>query len=176
MLRSICEELTVALVNNKVIKSENRDFYIYGLEMFFFQAAFCGLVIISALFTHTVIESLIFLVAFSTLRQQTGGYHCDSMGMCLLVSFFIYLIMILLNFFVLDGIGTSEIAVSAISMIIIFIFSPLSSENKPFTKDENIKCRKMSLLLTGLYFVIYSVSCYFNLYAVAIALFRHWRQ
>lgn len=174
MFRKISENIAGMLVANDIVTDENRDAYIYGLELLIPQILFyIGLLIIS-LFTKTLLLSFLFVVTYKALRQYTGGFHCKSAEVCLIVSVLIYLILILLFYFHLKIVDMLMITASMTASVILFRFSPVEDKNKPLDNIEKTKYRNLSIIANIIAISLIIISFFLNLreifYAVAWSL------
>lgn len=162
MYKVLSECITASLVNHKIIDIKEQEFYVYGLELMLSKAVFYAVVIILSLLTNSFVVSILFLIAYMSLRQYTGGYHCKTSGLCFLLSVFIYLIMVLLyrlSFLQVEWILYG----SAVLMLpVTVLFAPIESANKPITSDEWLECKRKSVTLTIVYLAIVLVSACFQ--------------
>ena len=69
-------KLADLLVENGTSDSEYRDIIAYGLSMAIEYAFNIATTITLGVLFNRVLESLVFLCAFSFLRTYAGGYHC----------------------------------------------------------------------------------------------------
>lgn len=99
MFKILADESALLLISHKIIDEENRDAYTYGLELFFEKAFLYAIIFIIAIFTKTILFSIAFIVTYKALRQYTGGFHCKTAEMCLVISILIYLIALLIFLF-----------------------------------------------------------------------------
>lgn len=158
MFRKLSESIAGLLITNNIVSDENREAYIYGLELLFPQIIFYLGILVIAIFTKTILLSLLFLITYKVLRQYTGGYHCKSAEMCLVVSILIYIILLLLFYFNSEIIDMVLVIVSVIVSGIILRFSPIEDKNKPLDNLEKRKYRKLSIAITlvAVFFIIIS--------------------
>lgn len=138
MFKTLADESAHLLISHKIIDEENREAYTYGLELFFEKAFLYALISIIAILTNTLLFSIVFIVTYKALRQYTGGFHCKTAEMCLVISILIYLlalVIFLVNYHTFEFI----LAISTIvSSIVILVFSPIESKNRPLDVDEKI--------------------------------------
>lgn len=174
MFRKVSESIAGLLIANDIVSDENRDAYIYGLELLIPQILFyIGLLVIS-LFTKTLLLSLLFVVTYKVLRQYTGGFHCKSAEACLVVSVLIYLILLLLFYFHSTIVDMLLITASIIASAIIFRFSPIEDKNKLLDDIEKRKCRRLSIIVAITAISLTVISFFLNFkeifYAIAWSL------
>lgn len=163
MIKKLTVTLALTLLNNSIISKDQYDIYLYGLELLIPKFVFYSLVGIISILTDTFIPSFIFIIAYKGIRQYTGGYHSNSPERCLLVSILIYicLIILLYNFNLI--IRVSLLAFSAVSVIIIFLLSPLEHKNKPIDTNDKARYRKNSHMIAC---AIFFISIFFYSYNI----------
>ncbi len=163
MFKKIADEITILLITHNVVLEEKREAYTYGLELFFEKLFFYGIIFIIALFTQTLAFSTLFIFLYKMLRQYTGGFHCKTAENCLVVSVMIYLIILLLYKLNLNLIEFALIMGTFISIIIVFIFSPRESKNRPLENEEKIRYRVRSIVIAVITALIAAVSYRINI-------------
>lgn len=155
MIDSLSRYITQRLVNNNIIDFDDIDIYIYGFQLFFatlFKGI--GLLIIGATLGY-IKEILVFIATFSVLRVYAGGYHSPSYLKCFIITVIFTLISILggelltyLNHFYLT------LGILIIATILILIYAPVDSENRPLTESEHKRYRKISIFIIMLQVLI----------------------
>lgn len=148
MFRKLSESVANLLITNNIVVEGNREAYIYGLELLFPQILFYFGILVIAIFTKTILLSLLFVISYKVLRQYTGGFHCKSAEACLVVSILMYLPLLLLFKLNLDLVDMMLLVTSIIASIILFWFSPIEDGNKPLDSTEKSVYRKLSIILT----------------------------
>ena len=148
MLHNISRELSVLLAAKKIISIENIDVYAYGLELFLFKLFFYFIVLILAFVTNAFWVSILFLMMFLGLRQYSGGYHCKTSGMCIVVSLLIYLIFVGIYIFQINEIALALEILSVFSFAVIALFAPVDNENKVLGQDEKKKYHAKSVVFS----------------------------
>lgn len=135
MLYLIADKIALWIFDNR---NENIELYRYGLELFI-SSFFCSLVLLAfGLVTASIIESIIFIVAFSALRIYTGGYHANSYSLCTLITVAIYALILFFyrRFTFVVQSNTVSILVFAFSLIMILLFSPVRNQQKRIDKNK----------------------------------------
>ncbi len=174
MFRKLSESIANLLITNNIVADENREAYIYGLELLFPQILFYFGILVIAIFTKTILLSLLFVISYKVLRQYTGGFHCKRAEVCLVVSILMYLPLLWLFNLNLAIIDMVLIITSIIASIVIFWYSPIEDRNKPLDSTEKRVYRKLSIILTII--AIFAVLICFSLnirvifYAIAWSL------
>lgn len=183
MFKNLADEAALLLITHNVIAEEKREAYTYGFELFFEKLFFYGIVFIIALLTRTLLFSALFIFAYKMLRQYTGGFHCKTAELCLVVSVLIYLVVMLLYMVDMNRIEFVLAIGALVSTIIIFIFSPRENINRPLEDGEKKKYRTVSIIIStitaivatvsyklDISFLFYSTSCSLTADAVLIIL------
>lgn len=160
MFKNCADKLSLMLALNKIISYDNLEAYSYGIELFLFKGTFFLIVLIISLLTNTFIISAIFIISYTLIREYSGGYHCKTAEMCLLVSIFIYLILLMLFKLNLPQIENALFILSLLSIVPIFIFSPVENINKPLTESEKKKFKVVAIII-GLALLTASLLTYF---------------
>lgn len=183
MFKNLADDAAILLITHHIVSEEKREAYTYGFELLFEKLFFYGIILIIALLTKTLIFSVLFVFSYKMLRQYTGGFHCKTAEVCLVVSVLIYLLVLLLYMLNFD-LAEFILSISAmVSLIIIFLFSPRESKNRPLENEEKKKYRTLSIIIataTAIIAVIfyrlnisllfYSTSCSLTADAVLIIL------
>lgn len=150
---------------------ENLEEYIYGIELFFSSFVSTILMLIIGICINSLIESIIFMVSFSTLRIYTGGYHSKSFLLCNISTLTVYIINILaykLLFEYLVGMYIS-IPIFVITFMLILIFSPVENENNQLEKAEYISCKIKAIIVMSIETIAFFVLLYiFRFESIAI--------
>ena len=163
VFENIVDDLAIMLVEKKIIKPENREFYFYGLQLAISKLFFFAVILIISIFTKTLLVSTAFVFMYSTIRQFSGGYHCSSEVSCFFVSILLYLIMILFYDIDMHG-GKIFLCIStAVSVLLIMIFSPIEHKNKPLSVDERKRYGLISKIVAVVLAVTVCVSLLLNI-------------
>ncbi len=163
MFKNLADDTAVMLITHNIVAEEKREAYTYGFELLFESLFFFGITFIIALLTKTLIFSTLFIFSYKMLRQYTGGFHCKTAEMCLAVSIIIYLVILLLYMMNVDLIEFSLAIGVFISTIIIFIFSPRESKNRPLESREKKKYRVMSIVIAAIIALVAAISYRLNI-------------
>lgn len=136
MLKSIAEEVTVVMAANDIIKTEEMEAYTYGLELLIPKVILYVVILVVSLITDTFLMSVAFVILLMSLRRYSGGFHCKTAEICVIVSFLMYLLAIFGYEFV-SFIPNMVYGVSTVlSSVIVLIFSPVEDKNRPLDETE----------------------------------------
>lgn len=141
MIHILAVKATGYLIKNEVGKAEDKESYIYGMELIMEKVLTYLALLILALYFKLLIPSLLFVTFFVLLRGYTGGYHANTYAGCFVGTILMYLacsqvVAPLLQknkMFLLPGL--------IITAIIILKLAPVNHPNLELNSIEIIKCR-----------------------------------
>lgn len=146
MFAEIAEWLTSNLEENRVIQSEDRELYKFGLEQFMMIALNLITTLAIGLIFRCLVPIIVFMAVYIPLRSFAGGFHAKTPLRC-----YIYSVMILVcaalafKYLTLDGIV--YYALTALSFAVIFALAPIDSKNKPLDDIEMTVYRKRARII-----------------------------
>lgn len=109
-----------------------------GLEVIAIKIFFAVIIIIVGLLFGCFFESLVFTIAFTSLRQYSGGYHADSQNKCFVMS--TLMLIISLGIIKLIKIFPQLILplgiFTLISIVYVLVAAPIDTPNKRLDNDE----------------------------------------
>jgi len=147
MVTRISNWIVSRWLKSDVIEKEQFRAYAYGCELLVSDMISNIIVLIAALLMGRVIEMIIFLAVFSSIRVVSGGYHASSYKNCIIVfcssTILIFLITELLiyrNFYGLI------LVLAVVAELVILMFAPVDHPNRPLSKEEMIKYRKKTII------------------------------
>ena len=142
MVHDIANSMTDAMVKNKILISERRDYYAYILEMMIEKIITYSILILISIIMHVTIPTLFFMVFFFSLRERTGGLHFNSFLKCLISTLVIYFLMnsVLITFFLSHD--NLLYVVLSISAVIIMYIANVNHPNLDLDADEVRDCKK----------------------------------
>lgn len=155
------------LIKNKMADIEERDIYIYGIEVILLNGGLLLMFLIISLFSKTMINFLAYLIFFFPLRIFSGGYHTKTSERCFVMSTIMYGISVAITKFLpLLYLNFYWWTAGVVSVLIILIFAPLINANNPLNKVQQKRNRIIVylLLITDLVFFIL---CYIFHWTVA---------
>ncbi|WP_353093125.1 accessory gene regulator B family protein [Tissierella praeacuta] len=142
----ICKSILKELNSKNIIKEDDMEVYYYGLQLLIATLFKCLGILIIAAFTGIVKETVVFIIFFSSLRIQAGGYHAKTVLNCFIGTIILISISIILVKILFMAYQPYYILISMVASIaLVFLYAPSESENKPLTKEEEIIYRRKSL-------------------------------
>ena len=147
MFYKLSERITDEFEKQRVIVSEDKEIYRYGVQQ--------GLNLAFNLLTTLVIgavcgmfwESILFMAAYMPLRSFAGGYHAKTHLRCYLYS----IVMITVVLLIIRFLPVGRIIYSCLMLvggIVIFLLAPVEDKNKPLDDEEQrVYCIRTRVIL-----------------------------
>lgn len=127
----------------------------YGLQGIYSLIVKLSVVIIIAIITKTINQTLLFLLFYTGIRTYSFGWHAKTNIGCWISSITVYNIIPLLikNYIIPDLIGYIILGISMISMI---LWSPADTKKRPLIRKEHRKkCKIISTTVLIIYIVLF---------------------
>lgn len=143
--------VTNRLVAKGIINADYKEIYRYGLESLFSAALELISIFFLAFLFGNFFETLLFFLTFIPLRLYAGGYHARTHFKCYLLSIMMYMFFSTIIYFTPSNLITCfSLIFSLLSLIIVFLFSPVVHSNRHADKEHKKNCRKISLIIVAL--------------------------
>jgi accessory gene regulator B len=153
------EKLTGILVKYQLIAFEEKEIYRFGIQ----QGIMLLLNFITVLaigFAYDMLfYVLVYIIAYIPLRSYAGGFHAQTHMRCYSYSVIILNTVLLIIKFLFISTSIYHI-ITLISILIIFLLSPVEDINKPLDKVEYITYRKKVRMILFFETVIYFITSY----------------
>lgn len=157
------------LIAQSIIHANDKELYIYGLNKLKGIIINVFMTVMIGFLLDMVIESILFLIVYISLRRYVGGYHAPGPVTCFILS-------TVLVTAVLSGIKYVPVnfyivaAMLIISGLIIFIKAPVESKNRSLSSNEKRVFRNRARIIFSVYALI-AISGYmqFSCFAKCIA-------
>jgi accessory gene regulator B len=150
MIGRLAEILAGVMVNSGAAKESDRDIYVYGLDVLLSTAASVLCILALGLLLGRILGTLIFLAFFIALRSVAGGFHASTHFRCFLVMLAAFAAAMAVLFFTPAEIQRwATLLLAAASLAAVAVLAPAPHENRPASRAELRKFRKLSLLLAS---------------------------
>lgn len=164
-MERISQSIVDFISRNMIVDDEEMlDVYKYGIEITLSSVLNFVLIIISSLILRDITAGAVFMVLFIFLRSYTGGYHAETYLRCniaFVCTFFItYFIAKLFEYIDSD---ISIFAITAISYIPIWIFSPVKNRHKVLNEKKQKRSRIISTVIYFLSLIMIVLLCLHNI-------------
>lgn len=156
------------LCRKGIIKAEDKELYIYGYQLLI--SSFIGilLTLILGIAFGKLFETSLYLVIFISTRQRCGGYHAKHFLTCILSFLSSYLMVMLLESYLLQmDYVLYCILMELIYLITVIRFAPMEHKNKPLSQEVKLINRKKSIQYSVIWITL-SIPAYFLLSEMAI--------
>lgn len=155
LLENAANKLASLFVKQNIIKEEDIRVYAYGIELLLSALVNAACLMLIAVLTATVWQTMLYIIAFGLVRMYAGGIHLKTHVGCVLFMLAFYGVFLLSFFIIPPNIYIFYIPVILIiSYVIIIILSPVQDKNKPLTKYEVYNYRKRARILSTFFLVI----------------------
>ena len=150
--KKLSEKLSLFFVLSNIIKQDDREMYSYSLEVLFSTVInFLVLYLIATLFGR-VWETTLFIIGFIPLRALAGGYHAKTHFRCTLILLLAYTLFLTTTHLILPKqYFYINITFVSVSVICVWLLSPVEDKNKPISSNEKKHYRFRSRLVILLY-------------------------
>ena len=130
------------------------ELWIYDLITFF-------IALIMGLIFGYFVETIIYLIFFSWIRQYCGGYHADTHNKCMSSYFLLYLLFIALLYYS-DLTRNTLMLINVLSCVYIVCNAPVQHCNQPLTlieqKDNRHKAIRIVSIVMFIQILLYLIN------------------
>ena len=158
------------LVRSNVIKEEDAEIYIYGINQLFVSVLNVSSALIIGWVFGAVLEITVFMAAYIPLRTFAGGYHAKTPTRCYILSLII-IIIVLVKIKYFHFFDIIYYIVLTAEVLIILLLSPVEDKNKLLnvTEQKVYKRRVAFITLAELVIILlFKVIGLDNLFTVMI--------
>lgn len=150
----IAKRITAFFIARGVWDREQEDIYEYGVEIVINNLALTMLLVLLGVVTRTVINVLCFIVIFTVLRTQCGGYHANTRIGCGITTIFSVIIVVMLSRICVCREIYVKVLLYFVSIVICIIYAPAENVKKPII-DERKPMLKIGscIIITVLFFI-----------------------
>lgn len=154
-MQKISTGIVDALLENGLIDMEDKDLYIYGVEVVLLKFLHLATMLIIGILLGFFFESALYILLYSILREYAGGYHAKSRFGCYLISWLMMfsVIIILKHSSIIPDVPVYLSVV--FSTAVILILAPMSAENKPLDDVEDRHYKRITTLILFIELLIF---------------------
>lgn len=163
MFHNLAVDIAFLLIKNKIVDIEQRDIYVYGLEVILLNGSLLIVFLIASMLCEAMLNFWAYLILFLPIRSFSGGYHAEKSESCFVLSTIMYGLSIAITaFFPLLYQNWKWTIAGIISVIIILALSPMINENNPLTKSQQKRNRIIVYILLSVDLFVFILSCNLN--------------
>lgn len=148
------------LLNSKVIENSKteKEYYKYGIQITLSSILNILLILSIGFLSSNIIESIIFLVLFISIRQFTGGFHASTYFKCNLSFCIVFISILLMNYMTKHYLNTYiAVLLSLFCVLVILIKCPIENKNKPIPDNRKPIHKTVAAVLGSAYGTIGTV-------------------
>lgn len=144
------------LVNSQIIKAEDIEIYIYGINQILVSILNIASALILGAIFGVFYEIAVFMAAYIPLRTFAGGYHAKTPLRCYVFSMIMLAIVsVSLRYFCIAD--EAYYVILVISIVVILILSPVEDKNKSVNEIEYKIYIKRTAIIVATEFAIYLI-------------------
>lgn len=148
MCVSVSNKLASLLIEYGIIKSDDRDLYVYGIHQACLFILNIATTIVVGLVLGMLWESIIFSLAYIPIRTYAGGYHSKTQLRCYFLSVMIT-VASLLAIKLIPWNGFICAVIILYTGIVVISLAPVEDSNKPLDEQEKAVYRKRTNIILG---------------------------
>lgn len=146
------------------ITDDEQDLYQYGFFILLSQILYLIITSILGILFGTVIESIIFYIAFQFIRRYAGGYHASTETRCEIMSTLSILAsIVVIRLSITYDFQFALLILSAVSAVCIAALCPLDTPEKPLSENEFKYFRKISWSILSVIFLVVIISYFVHM-------------
>ena len=144
LLARLAVKIVNNLVHSGVIKEEDAEIYIYGINQILTSVLNVSSALIIGLVFGVFPEIAVFMAAYIPLRSFAGGYHAKTPLSCYVFSV-IMLIVVSIGLKYLHLADWVYYAVLVAATLVVLVLSPVDDRNKPLAEIEQKVYKKRTM-------------------------------
>lgn len=154
-LNRFCENTVDCLLKTGYLKQAYREWYIYAFQRWLIRTGISSLIFICGTILFGVVECIIYLLGFLTIRKRAGGYHAKTPTKCLMLSLSITLLgMWFCSYIAMKGLTALTFFINVLSLTGLYVFC--NGGPNSFSDDERKTNRRLACV-TGSVLVVLSI-------------------
>lgn len=172
MIKLISSKAACFLCN----EDDEETFELYEYAIYIVLSAILHIItiILLSLCFSMLIEGVVFYASFISIRKFAGGYHAKNSTRCYLFSI-VSSIIILYSIALINSINSCVVmivltVIELFCVVLIFMISPLDTENNPLNSNEKKVYRKNACIISIGVFLLSLLFIVLNLKGVGVSL------
>ncbi len=163
MIGKLASKTAERFIKNPDTYYDKIEIYQYGFFVLYSNLIFLLLTVILGAVLNVILSSIVFYIAFFSIRQYAGGYHAATEARCeILTSLSISACIGVIRLSKVYNFQTALLVISAVSAVCIFILCPLDTPEKPLSDKEFKYFRRISLAILLVIIGVAAVSYFFK--------------
>lgn len=142
MIDKMVQGLVRELETYNVINKEDKEIYLYGVEVFLNNILLMSSVIIVGVLVGQLKYTLLFVLCFPLIRSFTGGYHATKKWKCFVITHTIHLGIVFMWEWLKSSMSYYILLMFLFfSIAMVFCIDPIENKNNPKSIDTLYKHR-----------------------------------
>lgn len=142
------------LCQKELIQECDKEIYEFGYEVLIENIGKTFLLLVAGGIFHQFIVTLVFILAFTTLRSCCGGYHASESWKCDVITLFLWGLVVTGTVLFEPIVSERQvllILIAVVSELIIYQYAPVEHIHKQLTEEKKAKNRRNALGLGMIY-------------------------
>lgn len=132
MIEKMSTFITGKMLLSGVICEDDKEIYVYGIDIMLSTLITCVLVFLLGLLTFGIHLSLFYLLTTAPLRRFGGGWHANTHYMCALVQCLVFLLVSIIAIAIVEHVSIwMLIIVQAVCYFVICVKAPAEHPDNP---------------------------------------------
>lgn len=148
------------------------EIYVYGFELLLSSLIETGAIILIGCLFGKFLETILFLLSFSSIRFFSGGYHAKSYLRCFIVTLISYFLILLmtdtLSYLSPNYIALIAFAIIIYSLILFIKICPVRSNGKTIFNPKKQKMLSIIVLCINMILAIVLLIIYQNIILIIV--------
>lgn len=148
------------------------EIYVYGFELLLSSLIETGAIILIGCLFGKFLETILFLLSFSSIRFFSGGYHAKSYLRCFIVTLISYFLILLmtdtLSYLSPNYIALIAFAIIIYSLILFIKICPVRSNGKTIFNPQKQKMLSIIVLCINMILAIVLLIIYQNIILIIV--------
>ncbi len=140
--------------------------YTYGLQQVCMNLVNTIVLMIMGIYMQMLFETVIFVISFKAFRKYAGGYHSKTRLGCFALTNAVVLVVLSVMKYLRVNISI-YLGLYLMSVLIIFMFAPVETENKKLDSIERVICTKRAIIVLIVQSIIVGVLLIFKWYVIS---------
>lgn len=140
--------------------------YTYGLQQVCMNLVNTIVLMIMGIYMQMLFETVIFVISFKAFRKYAGGYHSKTRLGCFALTNAVVLVVFSVMKYLRVNISI-YLGLYLMSVLIIFMFAPVETENKKLDSIERVIYRKRAIIVLIVQSIIVGVLLIFKWYVIS---------
>ena len=161
MFRNIAEKIYCHLFKKNLINQNDRDVYIYALEVLVLNLGLLITLFVISAFLKQLMFFVFYLCFFVPMRIYSGGYHAKKSETCFIMSIMIYVLALLViknNIHLYEN--AALLCITILILLIIYIFAPIENDNHPLNEGQKNRNKRIARIMVFIDFTLLLIFCF----------------